>query len=118
MGKKIFKSFFGAKGGPAGQGQAGQTSKPEGNGQMSASKTANGPKVTNGALEKKNLSLVVDERYENEQKQVIKIMQDQIQDKIKEMQALTKELDDMTMSMVGIKLQLATERENNEELQI
>jgi hypothetical protein len=52
---------------------------------MSASKTANGPKVTNGALEKKNLSLVVDERYENEQKQVIKIMQDQIQDKIKEM---------------------------------
>ena len=43
---------------------------------MSASKTANGPKATNGDLEKKNLSLVIDERYENEQKQVIKIMQD------------------------------------------
>ena len=34
------------------------------------------------------------------------------------MQAVSKELDDMTMALGGIKLQLARERENNEELQI
>ena len=109
MGSKILNSFFGGKG-------KGLANKPEGNGQMSASKTANGPKVTNGDFEKKNLSLVIDERYENEQKQVIKIMQDQIQDKIKEMQAKTKELDEMTMAFVETKHKLANEREINEEL--
>ncbi len=69
-------------------------------------------------MEKKNLTMIIDEKYENEQKQVIKIMQDQVQDKVKEVQVLTKQLDDITLSMGNIKLQLAKEREANEELQI
>lgn len=69
-------------------------------------------------MDKKNLSVIIDEKYENEQKQVIKIMQDQIQEKVKENQALTKQVDDITMQMINYKLQFAKERESNEELQI
>ncbi|CDW90753.1 UNKNOWN [Stylonychia lemnae] len=60
---------------------------------------------------------VIDEQFENEQKEVIKIMQDQIQVKIFEIKDLQKVNDSINIEMGRIKGLLAKEKEKSEDLQ-